>query len=157
MKKQFKREIDSLSAIFSFVHGFLKENGIDNGFRYAFDLALEELFVNMIRYSRNNTNNVQIELLVDQEKLKAVLTDTDVDEYDINQHKPYNKNQTLKERRNGGIGIHLVKEIMDDVSYEYRDRISRIILTKYLFKTSISHQKCNPACAGLHFFLLVSV
>jgi len=137
MKRTFKREIGSLRAVFDFVHGFIDENGLEKKLRLVFDLALEELFVNMVRYNEDNTNPVEIELLLDDTKFEAILTDTDVDKFDISEYEPYNAQQLIEERRVGGIGIHLVKKVMDDVSYEYKDRISRIVLTKYLRKSHV--------------------
>ena len=137
MKKTFKREIESLRAVFEFVHGFIEENGLEKKLRLMFDLALEELFVNMVRYNQENTNPVEIELLLDDEKFEAVLIDRDVDEFDISRYEPYETQQLIEERRVGGIGIHLVKKVMDDVSYEYKDRISRVVLTKYLRKSHV--------------------
>jgi len=137
MKRTFKREIGSLRAVFDFVHGFIDENGLEKKLRLVFDLALEELFVNMVWYNEDNTNPVEIELLLDDTKFEAILTDTDVDKFDISEYEPYNAQQLIEERRVGGIGIHLVKKVMDDVSYEYKDRISRIVLTKYLRKSHV--------------------
>lgn len=137
MKKTFKRGIDSLNAIFAFVHEFLRSHKLDEAYSHAFDLVLEELFVNMVKYNKNNTHDVEIELLKEGNALKAVLTDFDVDRFDIRVYKPYDPAQALEERRVGGIGIHLVKKLMDDVAYEYKDRQSRIILTKYLKDTYV--------------------
>ena len=137
MKRSFKRQLDSLGAIFEFVEDFLKDNALDREYGHVFDLALEELFVNMVRHGGKSTHDVAIEMRADREKLTAVLTDTDVDEYNITRHKPYNQNASLEERRIGGIGIHLVHKLMDNVSYEYHDRTSRIILTKYLRDTHV--------------------
>ena len=137
MKKTFKRSIDSLNALFAFIHEFIRMHKLDEALNNAFDLAMEELFVNMVKYNENSSSDVEIELLKEENALKAVLTDFDVDRFDISAYKPYNPVQALEERRIGGIGIHLVKKLMDDVAYEYKDRQSKIILTKYLRNTYV--------------------
>jgi anti-sigma regulatory factor (Ser/Thr protein kinase) len=36
----------------------------------------------------------------------------------------------IEERPVGGLGLHLLKKVMDDVQYEYQDRESKITLVK---------------------------
>ena len=50
-ERSFRRSFDSLEEIFAFTAGFFAANGIDRGLLPTVDLALEELFTNMVKYS----------------------------------------------------------------------------------------------------------
>ena len=74
------------------------------------------------------------QLKKNEDDLIIHLTDFDVDPFDINKIAEVDTKQSLEERRVGGLGIHLVKQMMDKNEYEYKDRQSKIILIKHLEK-----------------------
>ena len=43
---------------------------------------------------------------------------------------PPDLNSAIEDRRIGGLGVHLVKTLMDDVGYAYRDGRNHITLRK---------------------------
>ncbi len=45
--------------------------------------------------------------------------------------------KTLEERRIGGIGLHLVRNVVDKITYEYEDRNACITLIKHLEDTNV--------------------
>ena len=49
--RSFRRSFDSLEEIFAFTSDFFAAHGIDRGLLPTVDLALEELFTNMVKYS----------------------------------------------------------------------------------------------------------
>ena len=49
--RSFRRSFDSLEEIFAFTSEFFAAHGIDRGLLPTVDLALEELFTNMVKYS----------------------------------------------------------------------------------------------------------
>ena len=61
-----------------------------------------------------------------------VLIDFNVDPFDITQAGEFDPSQSLEERKAGGMGIHLVKTVMDDIHYDYneKERTSKIQLIK---------------------------
>ena len=54
----------------------------------------------------------------------------DVEAFDVTQSRDVDIKATLKERRPGGLGLHLVQQMVDTLEYDYRDRRSRIRFTK---------------------------
>jgi serine/threonine-protein kinase RsbW len=137
MERAFKRHLGVLEDIFSFVSEFVDESGIDSATAYALNLAIEELFVNMVRYNPDNPNDIVIGLEMDRSKVIASLTDFGANPLDINGFRPYDAKLPLADRKPGGLGIHLVRAMMDDVTYEYRDGTSKITLTKRLGKAHV--------------------
>ena len=132
MKKLFKRNINSLEEIFDFLKGFWKSKNISNDALYEIELTIEEIFTNFVKYNSNTTNEIQIELLKQNSSLTIIITDFNVDPFNPLERPPYNTARKLEERPIGGVGIHLVKQYMDDIKYNYENRNSTITLIKHL-------------------------
>ena len=132
MEKKFKRDIRSLEHIFAFLREFQKRNDIQNCGALGLDLIVEELFTNMVKYNSENTNDILIHLERCENKLILILNDFDVEPFDITKVSSVNTKQCLEERAVGGLGIHLVKCIADELDYEYCDRTSKITVVKKL-------------------------
>jgi anti-sigma regulatory factor (Ser/Thr protein kinase) len=62
------------------------------------------------------------------------MTDVGVKRFDITAAQPADMSRVITNRPVGGLGIHLVKQIMDEIAYEYdeRNRRSTITLIKHL-------------------------
>jgi len=132
MEKRFKKSLDSLNSIFQFTDEFATKHNLDPGALFSLNLVVEELFTNIVKYNPENKNDVLIELDKKSHDLIIALTDFDARPFDITQRPTLNLSQYLEERRVGGLGIHLVKQMMDKIEHEYKDRCSKIILTKHL-------------------------
>jgi len=130
MEGRFKRDIASLDAIFDFVAEFLAQQEIppDNSF-YA-NLVIEELFTNMVKYSKDGIQDIAIRLDRDGQRLVISLMDFNVEAFDITQSREVDVDRPMSERKAGGLGIHFVKQVADSVHYEYKDRNSTITVTK---------------------------
>lgn len=136
MEARFQRSIDSLDDVFNFIEKFFIKNALDKSLKYSVDLAIEELFTNMIKYNPNNNNKISISLAVDKGRLLISLTDFDVEPFDISKYNAVNTNLPLEKRKIGGLGLHLVKMVMDSIDYHYENRVSKIMLTKFLERTN---------------------
>lgn len=135
METKFQRKIDSLKQIFDFVSKFINQNKLDEDTAFSINLVIEELFTNMVKYHPGNSNDILISISKDSNKLIISLTDYDVEPFDITDTKDVNPNQSLEERRIGGLGLYFVMKMMDTVTYEYKDRQSKITLIKQLRKS----------------------
>jgi len=134
MDKKFKRDLNSLDGIFKFINEFSAKTGVDESVVFTINLVVEELFTNMVKYTYENSNEILLQLKKDADDLIIHLTDFDVDPFDITKTVEVDTKQSLEERGVGGLGIHLVKQMIDKIEYEYKDRQSKIILIKHLEK-----------------------
>ncbi len=132
MEKHFQRDIKSLDKIFEFICEFIAENKIDESTAFSINFAIEEIFTNMVKYNPENQNNISISLNKDGNKLILCLTDYDVGHFDITKLKEVDISQSLQERKAGGLGLHIVKQMVDEIDYEYKNRNSRITIIKHL-------------------------
>lgn len=131
-ERRFPRSVSSLGSIFSFVDEFLAAHGIDREHGFDVNLVIEELFTNMVKYSREGRPEVHIGLGAEPDRITIRLRDFDVEAFDVTQVPPVDVDAPLSARRPGGLGIHLVRCIADDIRYDYRDRTSTIVVTKRL-------------------------
>jgi len=134
MDKKSKRQLNSLDGIFKFITEFSAKTGVDESVVFTINLVVEELFTNIVKYTSENSNEILLELKKNEGDLIIHLTDFDVDPFDISKTGEVDTKQSLEERRVGGLGIHLVKQMIDKIEYEYKDRQSKIILIKHLEK-----------------------
>jgi anti-sigma regulatory factor (Ser/Thr protein kinase) len=136
MKTKFERDILALDELFNFLDVFIEKHQLDASFAFAIKLVVEELFINMVKYNSNNTNPLSVSLSKEEGKVVIELVDYNVDPFDITQFEEFDRTQSLEKREPGGMGIHLVKKMMDDIHYNYNaeKRTSKIRLIKYLRK-----------------------
>lgn len=130
MRKAFGRSNDSLSAIYEFAEGVLAANEVSDAARFSVHLALEELFVNMVKYNPEAKSDIDLEITVADNKATVILTEYGVAEFDVTVPKKVDINAPLEERTPGGLGVYLIQNLADSLEYEYGDGRSRVIFTK---------------------------
>jgi serine/threonine-protein kinase RsbW len=128
----FKRDVDALPRVFEFTGAFAAQSALDESVVFAMNLAVEELFTNIIKYGASNDRDVGIELDVHDGFLVIEVIDEDTEPFDITAAEKVDVNKRLDEREAGGLGIHLIRSMMDYIKYEYSDRTARITLKKRL-------------------------
>jgi anti-sigma regulatory factor (Ser/Thr protein kinase) len=134
MQKCFTRSLSSMDAIFDFVARFLAFHKIRSEYGFDINLIVEELVTNMVKYSSGGREEIAIELDHQGDQLIIRLRESDVEEFNITSVPPPNIDLPASERRVGGLGLHLVRQYADTISYEYRNRNSTITVTKRLGK-----------------------
>ena len=104
--------------------------GIDEQLLAIVDLAVEELFTNMVKYGIGSSAPVHIGIGAIAGGVEVRLTDVDVEPFDITQAPDVDVNAPIEEREPGGLGLHLIRRMADSVEYEYAKerRQSRITL-----------------------------
>jgi anti-sigma regulatory factor (Ser/Thr protein kinase) len=132
MQRDFKKAVSSLSEIFTFIDEHVAGAGVPPATVYAMYFVVEELFTNMVKYATASAEDVTIALQLDGTRLTIQLTDHNVDPFDPATAPQVDPATPLQERRVGGLGIQLVKQMVDDLQYAYADRCSIITITKNL-------------------------
>lgn len=134
MEQKFKREIRSLEKIFDFISGFSTANRIGDSDVFVIKFVVEEIFTNMVKYNSMSNKDILVSLRRHSNTLSISLIDFDVDPFDLTKTEEVDIHQSLRERKVGGLGLHLVKKMVDKVDYEYKNRESKVTLTKTLEK-----------------------
>ena len=128
----FRRSFGSLAEIFAFTEDFFARHGVEAGLLPTVDFTLEELFTNMVKYSPSGDAHVRIDMVTAPGGVEVTLTDYDVERFDVTQAPDANINLPLEQRRPGGLGLHLIRRLVDSMTYEYskEERRSRITFRK---------------------------
>ena len=132
MRSSFRRDVGVLNEIFDFVREFFSTEQIDREHLFAVDLVVEEVFTNLVKYNQGTDHDIDICLDRNGDEMAIRLIDRNVDSFDLTQAVADSIDKRLEERPIGGLGIHLVHKLMDEIDYEYADRQSTITLTKKL-------------------------
>lgn len=128
MERQFRRSVDSLAEIFAFAEDYFAREQLDAADLFPVKFSLEELFTNMVKYNPNGPPEVGIGMERAGDALEIVLTDDEAVPFDPSASPDPGVDRPLEERDPGGLGIHLVKKLMDGIEYEHADGRSRIRL-----------------------------
>lgn len=127
-----QRDLKALDRLVNLIGAFTENFRLGASINYLLNLAAEELFTNMVKYSPSGTGDIQLQLEIVGNEVVVTFVDHGVPEFDIRTAPSEAGNQPLQERSVGGLGLHLVREMMDDVDYQYRDGNSIIVLKKSL-------------------------
>jgi serine/threonine-protein kinase RsbW len=94
-------------------------------------LALEEVVVNIISYGADGERlpKIHVELSQLGSQLKIVVVDDGI-AFDPLQNSGPDLNTTLDERSVGGLGVYLVRQLMDTVSYQRDAGQNKLSITK---------------------------
>ncbi len=125
--RNFKRSFDELDAIF----GFTREHMTAELAR-TIDFVLEELFTNVVKYGAKSEAPVRIEIARIAGGVEVTIVETDAEPFDVTQAPDADINLPLEQRQPGGLGIHLIRRMVDAIQYRYsaEERTSRIIIRK---------------------------
>lgn len=111
---------------------FFEHAGIGDEHRMPVQFAVEELFTNLVKYSLGGTRDILLDLRREGGRLVVSLTDFDVQRFDIRTVPDAIVDRDLKDRQPGGLGIHLLKRMVDHVGYEFVDGRSTTTFVKAL-------------------------
>lgn len=121
MKKeiQIKNRVDELARVNQFVEEIGEELGLDMELQMNLNLVMEEMVSNVIFYAYPQEKEATIELLAesDGKELTFVLSDRGK-EFDPTLKEDADPNVNPMDRDIGGMGIYIVKNIMNEVTYQ---------------------------------------
>ncbi len=126
MQRKFKRDFSELKNIVTMTESVFNELGMNPGLRNVVDLATEELFVNMVTYNTESSEDILIEMVPHALGLEVRLTDYNVERFDPTSAASVDVDAPLGERVQGGLGLYLVMKMVDSIHYEYRNRQSKV-------------------------------
>jgi len=131
-ERAFPKEIASLDQVFNFLDEFFVLELIDKRDSMAISLVTEELFTNLVKYNTSSRNPVVVSLERDGKSVNLELVDRDVDRFDPASLPDPDVDAPMAQRRQGGLGLHLVRAIVDRITFDYHDRVMRIQVLKKL-------------------------
>lgn len=137
MKNRFaiilKNELEEIIRINKLIDKFGDEDNITPDTIYEINLALEEILTNILSYGFKDSleHSISIEGRVQNNILKIKIEDDGIAFNPLSVAEPDLKSN-IEERQIGGLGIHLVKTLMQNISYRREYGKNILILEKVL-------------------------
>ena len=116
----------------------LKFSNAPANFVQMFDVCIDEIFSNIVKFSYDRPNEyISVRIVIDERGEKNKVTVTFVDTgprfNPLEQNAP-DITLSAEEREIGGLGIFMVRKMMDDLLYEYKSLANWLTLVKYYDK-----------------------
>jgi len=128
-----KNDVSELDKVLTAVAGLCARHSIPPDVEYDLNLALDEIVTNVIRYAYppGGERQFTVQINVDGQDFVAHIED-DGQEFDLTAYPPPNLDVPLEERKEGGLGIFLVRQIMNSVEYQRVNGKNIVTLRKKL-------------------------
>ena len=88
----------------------------------------------MVKYSPGGDAFVRMDMAAIAGGVEVALTDYDVEHFDVTKAPDVDIGMPIERRKPGGLGLHLIRRLVDSMDYEYakESRQSRITFRKTL-------------------------
>ena len=133
---------DDLARVTRIVDELAASHHLAAGVVADVNVALDEVLTNIITYGYddNRVHEIRIRLTVDDDAIEAEVLD-DGRPFDPTAIAAPDRSTSLRERRVGGLGMHLVKHLMSEVIYSRSGNHNRLVLKRRLTDRSEEDQR----------------
>ncbi len=123
---------DALDRILDAVEEFGTRENWQPELLFRVKLVLEELGLNVVHYggAPGNVPDIQITVTSSSDVLEIGISDNGLPFDPLNDAPPPDLTSAIEDRPIGGLGIHLVLTMMDEISYRREDGRNHLTLTK---------------------------
>ena len=115
--------LENYDLVAEFIEGGLEEHEVPMGAQAQIVIALDEIYTNVVKYGYGEEKGdftVQIEFMSDVTGVNVTFIDSGAP-YDPLKRTDPDVTLTAEEREIGGLGIYMVKKMMDDIRYEFKN------------------------------------
>ena len=130
-------DVQEVPQLNVFVDEVCEQVDFDMSTTLKLNLAIEEAVVNVMNYAypAGEKGDVDIEAMINDEYLVFVISDSGTP-FDPTAKAEVDTTLSVEERGIGGLGIHLIRQIMDTINYKRVDGMNVLTLRKKLTKNS---------------------
>ena len=128
-----QNDIQQVPLLAQFVDEACETAGLNMATSMKLNLAIEEAVVNVMNYAypQGTIGDINIEVQVDNNQLEFIISDSGTP-FDPTTKAEVDTTLSAEERPIGGLGIHLVRNIMDSINYERANGKNILALIKKL-------------------------
>lgn len=114
-----QNDVKQVGVLNSFVDDIAQELNLEPTIRQQVKLAVEEAVVNVMEYAfpKGKTGDITVEVRYNHKLIKFVITDMGIP-FDPTETARADTTLSVDERPIGGLGIFLVRQLMDTINYE---------------------------------------
>ena len=115
-------KVSEITKLNAFVKSAMAALNMESGLANRIKLAVEEAVTNVIDYAYPNDieGNISVTIEADESRIRFILTDSGA-EFDPTGVSKADTTLTVDERPIGGLGVFLVRNLMDSINYERVD------------------------------------
>ena len=127
-------EKSNLQRIRAFIIDVLREQHLSDVEVHSMVLAVDEVCANLMIHSNNCSPNHSIAVEINIKSNKKIVFDI-IDKgsgFDIREYPEPDLKEIIRKRKKGGVGLLLVKRIMDDIDFITNKDYNIVRLTKNL-------------------------
>jgi len=130
-KLEIEANIENLNMALEFINTELEQRGCPEDIQGKIEIAVEEIFVNIANYAYTPGKGDAVIFISVNDKAVIRFEDTGRPYNPLEKPEP-DLDKPLMERDIGGLGVFLVKKLMDNVEYKRTDNKNVLILQKRL-------------------------
>ena len=122
IKKIYKAELEELQDLLVTIEDLLSEHDATMKNIMNINIAVEEIFVNIVSYAYENMENkgAEVTISIEDDDIKVEFVDWGMEFNPLAKIDP-DIDAPIEERGIGGLGIYMVKKSMDECLYERID------------------------------------
>ena len=126
-------KIRDLSRMPEVVAQLAEQHGLSEDAVFSINVALDEMLSNIIKYGYTDDaiHEIRIRLSVGDTMLVAEIED-DGQPFDPCAAGPVDVDAPMEDRKVGGLGIHIVRQLMEEVGYARVDGRNRLVMKMLL-------------------------
>ncbi len=122
-----------LAEVRDFVANHASEKGLSEKDISEIRLAVDEAYTNIIKHAYKNRPKkpVQIEIGFEDSQLWISITD-EGESFDPSSYNEPDLMKRIKNKQRGGMGVYLIRKLMDHVQYNRKGNLNEIKMVKHL-------------------------
>lgn len=126
---EVRNDLAEVERVTSILDDLWDRNAVEPGIRADMNIAAEEILTNVIRHGGAGDKAAHLRIEVLPDRVQIEVRDHGVP-FNPLEHPPPDTGLSLDQRRPGGLGILLVRRIMDHTEYQRRDAMNCFTMTK---------------------------
>ncbi|MDO8755778.1 MAG: ATP-binding protein [Anaerolineales bacterium] len=124
----FPARFEFLDQIRDFVAEVAREGGFTEKAIYSLQLAADEAASNIIEHAYQGVANASLQITCDMQDDELIITMRDSGKpFDPSNVKQPNLKADLSKRQIGGLGVYLMRKIMDEVRYQSNAKTGNLL------------------------------
>ncbi len=121
---------EEIPIVMEQLNEIMTRSEFDNQAIREVQLAVEEACNNIVRHGyRGEKGDIRIDIDIEADRLRVTIVD-DAPLFDPTQFGEPDFAADVERRPIGGLGIHLIRAMVDEISYEFQDKKNRLTLIK---------------------------
>lgn len=137
LQTTIKNRLDDLAGVRALVCELERTQGLPRTVVFDINVVLDEVLSNIFKYAYADSakHDIHVTLTADNAVIEIAIDD-DGNAFNPSLQPEPDLSLPLSQRPEGGLGVHFVRKLMDEVRYKRENERNYLILKKFLFSGS---------------------